>query len=183
MLRKILKWTSLILVGLIILTLVYGFIQYPKAKGIKHFISERVVVAPKDKVWDIIADIGNYHKVTAAGIDHVQIIEGEGLGLKRVCSDPRGNSWEETCTIWEPGKQFGFEVNTQKEDYKLPFKSLSAIWKIDSISTNKTKITIDMSYEFKNPFLGGLFLNLGEKQAEIDSNYLLDNWQKMAEEI
>ncbi|WP_298894926.1 SRPBCC family protein [uncultured Psychroserpens sp.] len=181
MVRKILKWTSIIISALIVIILVYGSIQYSKAKGTNHFISERIVEAPKAKVWRIISDVGNYHKVTADGIDDVKIIEGEGLGLKRICADQNGNSWEETCTSWIPEKEFGFEVNTQKEDYPLPFKSLSAIWKIDAISPNKTKITIDMSYEFKNAFLGGLFLNLGEKQAKKDSNFLLDNWQKMAE--
>ncbi|WP_298902832.1 SRPBCC family protein [uncultured Psychroserpens sp.] len=181
MIRKLLKWTSIIISSLIAIILIYGGSQYPKAKGVNHFISERIINAPKDKVWTIISDVGNYHKVTAAGIDDVKIIEGEGLGLKRVCADPNGNSWEETCTTWIPEQEFSFKVNTQKEDYPLPFKSLSAIWKLDSISPNTTKITIDMSYEFKNAFLGGLFLKLGEKQAHIDSNILLNNWQKMAE--
>ena len=181
MVRKILKWTSIIISGLIAIILIYGSMQYSKAKGINHFISERIVEAPKDKVWNIISDVGNYHKVTAAGIDNVKIIEGQGLGLKRVCSDVNGNRWEETCTSWIPQQEFSFKVDTKKDDYSLPFKSLSAIWKLDSLSPTKTKITIDMSYEFKNAFLGGLFLKLGEKQADIDSNFLLDNWQKMAE--
>lgn len=179
--RKILKWTVITISSLITLILVYGTFQYSKAKGTNHFISERIVNAPKSEVWNIISDVGNYHKVTATGIDHVEIIEGEGLGLKRVCADSNGNSWEETCTSWVPEKEFAFKVNTQKENYSLPFKELSAIWKVDEIEDNKTKITIDMSYEFKNAFLGGLFLNLGEKQARKDSNILLDNWQEMAE--
>ena len=183
MARKFLKWTSLILALIIVLTLIYGFIQYPKAKKVQHFVSERIIYAPKDKIWDIIADVDNNHKVTSEGIHNVKIIEGEGLGLKRICSDPNGNSWEETCTIWEPGERFKFEVNTQNEDYPLPFKSLSGVWKLDSITEGKTKLTLDFSYEFKNAFIAGLFLGMGEKQAQKDSDYLLDNWQRMAEDI
>ena len=181
MIKKILKWGLLTFAVLIVIVLAYGIIQYPKAKGVNHFISERVVNAPKDKVWRVISDVGNYHQVTAAGIDNVEITSGNGLGMKRVCYDPNGNSWEETCTIWEPGNRFQFVVNTQKEDYPLPFKSLSAIWKVDSISPDKSKIILDMSYEFTDPFLAGYFLSLGNKQGEIDSNYLMDNWQRLAE--
>ncbi len=177
------KWISLFLIVVIVVTLIYGFIQYPKAKGVQNFVSERIIYAPKDKIWDIISDVGNYHQVTAEGIHHVQIISGEGLGMKRVCSDPKGNSWEETCTIWEPGKQFKFEVNTQKKDFPLPFKSLSGSWKLDSITHNKNKLTLDFNYEFKNAFLAGYFLRVGQKQAQKDADYLLDNWQRMAEDV
>ncbi|MBQ4820398.1 SRPBCC family protein [Aquimarina sp. MMG016] len=181
MVRKILKGIALFLVLDIVIILIYGFVQYPKAKGEQHFIAERIVNAPKDKVWKTISDVGNYHKVTAPNIDHVEIVEGEGLGMKRVCSAPDGSSWEETCTFWKPGEAYKFEVNTQREDYPFPLKSLSGIWKVDSIAPNKTKLSMDFAYEFNNPFLSGYFLSMGSKQAEEDTEFLLDNWQRLAE--
>ncbi len=181
MIRKILKTIALLLSLLIIVLLVYGFIQYPKAKGEQRFTAERIINAPKDKVWNIISDVGNYHKVTAAGIHDVKIIEGEGLGLKRVCSDPNGNSWEETCTLWNPGEAFEFVVNTQREDYPFPLKSLKGAWKVSELSNYETKLTLDFTYEFKNAFLSGFFLSMGKKHATEDTKILLDNWQRMAE--
>jgi ribosome-associated toxin RatA of RatAB toxin-antitoxin module len=181
MIRKILKITALTLATIIVGLLMYGFVQYPNAKGVQHFTTERIINAPKDKVWKIISDVGNYHKVTSAGIDDVEIIEGDGLGMKRVCSDPNGNSWEETCTLWKPGEEFRFEVNTEKEDYPYPLKSLSGSWKVDPVSPMLTKLSLDFTYEFKNAFLSGYFLSMGQEQALEDTQILFDNWQKMAE--
>ncbi|NER14427.1 hypothetical protein GWK08_13315 [Leptobacterium flavescens] len=181
MIRKILKITVLTLASLIVALLVYGGIQYPKTKGLNHFTAERIVHAHVDEVWDIISDVGNYHEVTAAGIDKVRILEGNGLGMKRECADPAGNSWEEVCTLWEPGVQFKFRVNTEREDYRFPFKSLSGLWRVDSIAPTSTRISLDFAYEFENPFLSGFFISAGSKQAEEDMKILLDNWQQLAE--
>ncbi len=181
MTRKILKGIALFLVLDIVVLLVYGFVQYPKAKGEQHFTAERIIHAPKEKVWKVISDVENYHKVTAPNIHHVEIVAGEGLGMKRVCSAPDGSNWEETCTVWNPGKEFKFVVNTQKEDYPLPLKSLSGVWKVETVSPIQTRLSMDFTYEFKSPFLSGYFLSTGMKQAEEDTEYLLDNWQRLAE--
>ncbi len=181
MIRKILKGVALFLVLDIVIVLVYGFVQYPKAKGEQHFTAERIIHAPKEKVWEVISDVGNYHEVTAPNINHVEIISGQGLGMKRVCSAPDGSSWEETCTVWKPGNEYKFVVNTQKEDYPLPLKSLSGTWKVETVSPLQTRLFMDFAYEFKSPFLSGYFLSTGTKQAQKDTEYLLDNWQRLAE--
>lgn len=182
MIRKILKVVAAILATVIVILLIYGFIQFPKAKGEQHFIVERVVNAPKDKVWNIISDVGNYHEVTASNISKVEILEGRGLGMIRECSSPTGHSWEEVCTLWDHGKAFAFEVNTQREDYPFPLKSLSGLWRLQELGPHKTKIILDFSYEFKNAFISGYFLDLGMEQANQDTKFLLDNWQAMAEQ-
>ncbi len=181
MIRKILKGLALFLVIDIVLLLIYGFVQYPKAKGKQHFTAERVIHAPKEKVWKVISDVGNYHQVTAPSIHHVKIISGSGLGMKRVCSAPDGSSWEETCILWKPGEEFRFKVNTEKEDYPFPLKSLAGSWKVETVSPLQTNLVLDFTYEFDNPFLSGYFLDIGTKQAKEDTEYLLDNWQRLAE--
>ncbi len=181
MIRKFLKGLALFLVIDIVLLLGYGFIQYPKAKGEQHFTAERIIHASKEKVWKVISDVGNYHKVTAPNIHYVEIVAGSGLGMKRVCSSPDGSSWEETCTLWKPEEEFRFEVNTQKEDYPFPLKSLAGSWKVETISPFQTRLLLDFTYEFNTPFLSGYFLSMGMKQAKKDTEYLLNNWQKLAE--
>ena len=181
MIIKIFKVIATVFAAIILILLIYGFIQYPKAKGEKHFTIERVVKAPRDRVWEIISDVGNYHEVTAPNISNVEILKGNGLGMHRECSSPDGHSWEELCTLWVPGEAFAFEVNTKREDYPFPLKSLSGLWKLQELGPDRTKIILDFSYEFKNAFLSGYFLTLGTEQATQDTNFLLDNWQKMAE--
>ncbi len=182
MIRKILKTIASVMAVLILALIIYGLVQYPKAKGEQHFTAERIVNAPKDKVWDIISDVGNYHEVTAPNISKVEILKGSGLGMVRECSAPSGHSWEEVCTIWEPGEVFGFQVNTDREDYPFPLKSLSGLWKVEEVDANHTRILLDFSYEFQNAFLSGYFLSAGIKQAKEDTEFLLDNWQHMAED-
>ncbi len=181
MIRKILKGLALFLVIDIVILLIYGFVQYPKAKGEQHFIAERIIHASNEQVWEIISDVGNYHEVTAPNIHHVEIVAGQGLGMKRVCSAPDGTSWEETCTVWNPGKEFQFVVNTKKKDYPFPLKSLSGSWKIEQVGPMQTRLLLDFAYEFKSPFLSGYFLSMGMKQAKQDTEFLLDNWQRLAE--
>ena len=179
--RRIIKGVLLIDAVLILVAAIYGIIQYQKAKGENHLVAERVVQAPVDEVWEIIADVGNYEQVTGPGISSVEVLEGEGYGMLRECADPDGNSWEEYCTLWEPGYRFKFEVNTDREDYAYPFEQLSGLWQVDAIGPTTTLITMDFEYRFKNPFFSGLFLPFAMKQAREDTEFILDNWQALAE--
>ncbi len=182
MIRKILKGILLVVAAVMAGGLIYGLVQYSKAKGNNQLISERVVQAPKGKVWKIISDVGNYEQVTGPGIHRVEILDGQGQGMKRECADPQGNSWEEVCTIWEEERRFKFEVNTQRDDYAYPLKTLSGIWRVDELGPTTTRIVMQFDFEFKNAFLSGFFLPIALKQAREDMEFIMDNWQRMAEE-
>lgn len=181
--RKIIKALLMADAVLILGFGIYAVIQYVRVKGENHLISERVVQAPVNQVWKIISDVGNYEQVTGPGINRVDIIEGTGQGMIRECADPEGNSWEELCTIWEPGHQFKFEVNTNREDYTHPFKELSGLWQVDALGPTTTRITMDFTYQFKNPFVSGLFLPFAMNKARKDTEFIMDNWQRMAEQL
>lgn len=168
---------------LILVVGVYGVIQYEKVKGENHLVTERIVQAPVENVWKIISDVGNYEEVTGPGINRVDIIEGTAQGMVRECADPDGNSWQELCTLWEPGHRFKFEVNTQREDYTYPFKQLSGLWQVDELGPTTTRITMDFAYQFKKPFISGLIMPFAMGQARADIEFIMDNWQRMAEQL
>ena len=181
MTRKILKS---ILLGLAVLAgfvLIFGLYQYFKANQPQQLVAERIVQAPHWEVWKHISDVGNYEHVTGPGISRVDILEGSGEGMIRECADPQGNSWEEVCTIWEEGHRFKFEVNTQREDYAYPLKSLSGTWSVEELGPTTSKMVMQFDFEFTNPFLSGFFLPWALKQAREDMDYIMDNWQSMAE--
>ena len=181
--RKIIKGILLADAVLILLIGIYGLFQYQKVRGENHLITERVVQAPVAEVWQIISDVDNYEQVTGPGIDRVDVLEGSGLGMIRECADPEGNSWEELCTIWEPGHRFKFKVNTDRPDYAYPFKELTGLWQIDALGPTTTRITMDFQYQFTNPFLSGLLLPFAMSAARKDTEYIMDNWQRMAEQL
>ena len=146
-------------------------------KKMKRFVFEGIVMASKERTWEAISDVGNYHAV-APNVDEVKIIEGEGEGMIRSCA--HGNErWTESCTLWEEGKQYAFEVNTNAPDYPFPLKYLKGSWKVEEISKDQSRIIMifDFAYRKKiynvilHPFMKGRFNKIG--------NELLSNWQKM----
>jgi ketosteroid isomerase-like protein len=81
-------------------------------------VADRVVQARPDLVWAVVADVALYAQL-ATGLSHVEILEGDGQGLRRRCYDTRGRGWNETCTVWEPGRRFQMRVDTAWMDQHL----------------------------------------------------------------
>lgn len=72
--------------------------------------AERAVAAPADVAWEVLGRpeaIDEY----ADNISRAET-EGDGPGMTRRCWDNDGNGWDETCTVWEEGERYAFEVHT-----------------------------------------------------------------------
>jgi hypothetical protein len=91
---------------------------------------KRTVNAPTTTVWDVMTDHPRYADV-ASNISKVEVISGDGLGMKRRCYGPKGENWEETCDLFEPGHSYGFRVHTEAENYPYPFEDLNARWRVE----------------------------------------------------
>ena len=145
----------------------------------KKFIFERDVNATKTATWKVISDVANYHSV-APNVDDVKIISGERTGMVRSCSHGKDN-WTETCTLWEEGEQYSFEVNTTAPDYPYPLKYLKGTWKIQELAPGQTRIIMIFDFTYKrkihyvilHPFMKGKFNKICDE--------LLNNWQGMLE--
>ena len=149
-------------------------------KALKVFQFSRIVNGTKAKAWEVISDVGNYHKV-APNIDGSEIISGEKKGMVRTCSHGK-DSWRETCTLWEDEKQYSFVVDTSPEDYPYPLKSLQGNWRVEEISNNETAITMTYEFEYKKPIQNILIHPLMKYRFTKVCKELLDNWQKMIED-
>ena len=151
----------------------------PSKKGDKQLRFERTVKATKEKVWKVIADVANYHKV-APNIDDVKIISGQGQGMVRSCS--HGNdSWTETCTKWQDEEVYSFEVNTSAKDYPYPFQRLNGTWKIEEIDQTTTKIVMTFHFRYQRQFQNWLLHPLLKSKFSKTAEALLDNWQNQLE--
>ena len=146
---------------------------------IKRLSFQRDVNADAATTWAVIADVANYHQV-APNLDAVEILSGHGTGMVRSCSSGK-DSWTETCTLWQEGEAYAFEVNTDAPDYPYPFSYLKGHWVIHSLSPNQTRIDLTFDFRYRrrihnlliHPMLKGKFRKTGEE--------LLDNWQRMIE--
>lgn len=102
--------------------------------GKLHATVKRTVRAPTGTVWDVMTDYPGYADV-AGNISRVEVLSGDGLGMKRRCYGPKGENWQETCDLYEPGHAYGFRVHTEADDYPYPFKELSGRWSVDKHPT------------------------------------------------
>ena len=55
---------------------------------------KRAVRAPASTVWDVMTDHPGYADV-ASNISKVEVLSGDGLGMKRRCFGPKGENWSE----------------------------------------------------------------------------------------
>ncbi len=98
--------------------------------GKLHATVKRTVRALTETVWDVMTDHPAYADV-AGNISKVEVLSGDGLGMKRRCYGPKGENWQETCDLYESGHAYGFRVHTEAEDYPYPFAELTGRWSVD----------------------------------------------------
>lgn len=146
----------------------------------KSFRFVRSINSDRATVWKAISDLNNYHNI-APNIDETHIVSGEGEGMVRTCSHG-GNSWTETCTVWEPGQEYSFLIDTAAPDYPYPLKFLQGTWRAHSSGNGKTDIEMLFKFEYNHsiqallihPFMGNWFSGVCEE--------LLDNWEREIEQ-
>ena len=83
-----------------------------------HLESERWVAADPGRVWSTVSDLAGYDRY-AAGLRTTEIVSGSELGARRRCTDRSGSAWEETCTVWEPGRRVTMTVDVRTYPLKL----------------------------------------------------------------
>ena len=93
---------------------------------------KRHVNAPVTAVWQVMTDHPGYADV-AKNLSKVEVLEGQGLGMKRRCAGPKGESWTETCDLYLEGREFGFSVHTEALDYPYPITELAGRWSVEPL--------------------------------------------------
>lgn len=91
---------------------------------------ERAVDAPAERVWQVMTDHPGYADV-ASNLSRVEVLSGDGIGMKRRCFGPKGESWTETCDLFEEGRSFGFKIHTDAPDYPYPISDLQGRWSVE----------------------------------------------------
>jgi ribosome-associated toxin RatA of RatAB toxin-antitoxin module len=141
------------------------------------FVADRVVQAPAEQVWVVVADVAGYAQV-APGLRHVEILQGDREGLRRRCYDARGRGWNETCTLWEPGRRFQMRVDTASYPFPLRqlLRSFQGTWSVDPLPEG-TRISVQFDAEPRLGLLGRLAVRAIGRKAQHDLIRLLDNYE------
>lgn len=93
--------------------------------GVGRYVLERRVAAPVERAWAVVSDVARYAEV-AGTLHRSEILSGSGVGLVRRCE-------VETCTRWEPGRAYAFEVDTRAPGYPLPLLALRGDFEVDAL--------------------------------------------------
>ena len=137
---------------------------------------ERNIAARPEAAWEVIANMEGYADLTTAGIAKVEVLEGAGEGMLRRCTNHKGESWTETCPVWQEGRIFQFVVDTSAPDYPYPVKALQGTWEVEPHGSGST-IRAKFEYELKYGLFGKMMNIAAAKGFRQDTEVLLDNWE------
>ena len=138
---------------------------------------ERTVQAPPHIVWQVISDLEGYADI-APNISKAQVLSGQGQGAIRRCWDPKGQSWNETCTLWDEGRAYTMVVDTTAPDYPYPINHLQGTWGMEE-TEDGVRITMQFDFEVKYGMVGRAMTALVlKRQFNKICAELLDNWER-----
>lgn len=149
-------------------------------KGKVHATVKRSVDAPVHQAWAVMTDHPGYADV-ASNISKVEVLSGNGIGMERRCYGHKGESWRETCDLYEEGKIFGFDVHTEADDYPYPISDLQGRWSVESKGSG-SEFTIDIEATPKgNLIMRTLFVLAAKRQFAGVLIDLADAWSDKME--
>lgn len=138
--------------------------------------SQRAFDASADVVWDVITDPSLYADV-APNLSEVEVLEGEGKGMVRRCVDTNGNTWTESCDVWEPGRKFGVSVDVEDSEFHHRFfNRFEGRWGLTE-RENDVLVRVEFSYETKYGALGKLLSKYFEYKGPPIIEEIMDGWQ------
>ena len=131
--------------------------------------------APEEVVWRVMNDHPGYATV-ADNISKVEVVKGDGMGMQRKCYGPNGESWLETCNLYEHGRAYGFRVHTDADDYPYPISDLRGEWSLERNGAGST-FTIKIKAAVKGNFLvRAMFKMAAKRQFKVVLMDLADAW-------
>lgn len=150
------------------------------SNGILQAKVKRAVRAPAPTVWDVMTDHPAYADV-ASNISKVEVLSGDGLGMRRRCFGPKGENWSETCDLFDEGRSYGFKIHTEAPDYPYPISDLTGRWSVEPEGTGAT-FSIDIEARPKGGFLTrALFSAVARRQFKAVLIDLADAWSDRME--
>ncbi len=167
------KYKKPLLASLLTITLIPMVSFSPASK--ETFTYSKIVSSSSETSWEVISDVANYHRY-ATGLDEVFVVSGKEEGMIRSCSDERG-VWRETCTLWEEGRSYSFEVDT-KSGFPYPFTYMKGTWSVHVIDDHFSEITVRFDYEMSYKWMSWIFSDATNEAFQTGTRELLNNWEK-----
>lgn len=137
------------------------------------------VKAHADLVWRIVSDLAGDPGVPPFA-SRVEVLGGEGLGMRRMVVGRDGYSWIEECIAWEHERRYIMQVEAHQ--FPLHFERLRYTC---SVSEDEGSVLLRLYFDYlpRYGFIGRLLERFGER-ARLDeyAHQALDNWVRIIHE-
>lgn len=142
-----------------------------------QFTDARWYDADPDAVWRVVSDPAIYADV-APNLSRVTVLDGEGIGMVRECTDTDGRSWTETCTAWEPGRRYAVEVDVAESPvHRRLFRSFAGEWSTEALEGGVVG-RMTFTYEPRYGPLGRIVEAFVEREAKRLVGPIFDGWAR-----
>ncbi len=114
---------------------------------------------PKQKLWEIVSDLGNIYKYNPGVRKSYYTTDNtEGIGAARICElQPTGKILE-TVNDWNEGVGFLLHIDTIEK--APPVKDFTGLFELTELDTNRTRVFVTINYEMKLGAIGTLLNKL-----------------------
>jgi len=94
----------------------------------QHYETTRKVNAPRSDAWAVLSDLNGWGD-HAPNLSKTEVVAGSAEGAIRRCYNNAGKGWNETCTLWQPGRRYVMDVDTS--DYPYPLSIMRGTFDVD----------------------------------------------------
>ena len=114
---------------------------------VEAVLFRRDLPASAGALWPVMTDHELYARL-ARNLGGATAVTENGPGLVRQCRDTSGNTWNESCTLWDPGRRFAVTVHTDAPDYPYPLTMMQGSWGVAPTS-DPDRAAITMAFAFQ----------------------------------
>lgn len=150
----------------------FGVIDEQPPVEVFHF--EMVVPVAAATAWDVITDHQLYGRL-APNLSSAHVDGDTGEGTVRTCANRIGRQWSETCTLWEEGERFEFDVHT--DDYPYPLAVMRGAWWVRANSQDTSLIGMDFRYQPRPGIRGAVFAAVMQGAFPLVLRRILRGWR------
>ncbi len=140
-----------------------------------------VANAPKDVVWDVLADFPNIANYTSSVKTSVSTSEhANGVGASRTCNLAPLGSLDEEIIEFEPGDRLVISVHSVKG---MPVKRSITTFSVSEIDSETTELTMSAEVEPKGGLISGLVGKILQRRMPKASKRVINDLAAASERI
>lgn len=125
--------------------------------------------------WSVITDHELYGRL-APNLSRAAPTAANGPGLTRTCANRGGDEWNETCTVWDEGRQFDIAVDTS--NYPYPLSEMRGSWSTGA--TTPAIASMDFRYRPRPGIQGRLFAAAMQAAFPMVLDHIIRGWRRAA---